>query len=94
MMAISAGAWAETSTLQQDEEGYYLLCTPQDWQDFAALVNEDSEPDAQARMTADIDLGDDQTMVGTVEHPYQGTFDGQGHTLTVNLDSYSTFDIG
>ena len=94
LMAMSARAWAETSTLQQDEEGYYLLCTPQDWQDFAALVNEDSEPDAQARMTADIDLGDDQTMVGTVEHPYQGTFDGQGHTLTVNLDSYSTFDIG
>ena len=68
-------------TLQQDAEGYYLLGSVQEWKDFAALVQ--TTPTAKARMTADIDLGDDQTMIGTEEHPYQGTFDGQGHRLTI-----------
>ncbi|MBR1499018.1 MAG: leucine-rich repeat protein [Bacteroidaceae bacterium] len=78
--------------LAQDEEGYYQIASANDWKLFAKLVG--TETVVNARMTADIDLGDDQTMVGTVEHPYQGTFDGQGHTLTVNLNSYYTFDIG
>ena len=35
-------------------------------------------------MTADIDLGDDQTMIGNNNsYPYSGIFDGQGYTLTV-----------
>ena len=45
-------------------------------------------PNVNARMTADIDLGDDQTMIGnTSSTPYRGTFDGQGHTLTVNINA-------
>jgi hypothetical protein len=32
-------------------------------------------------MTADVDLGNEQTKIGT----YKGVFDGQGHTLTVHL---------
>ena len=72
---LSTGGWA----LEQDGEGYYLLSSVQDWQDFAALVQ--TTPTANAKMTADIDLGDDQTMVGTEAVKYQGTFDGQGHTL-------------
>ena len=79
--------------LQQDADGYYLLGTLQNWRDFAALVN-GGTTNANARMTADIDLGDDQTVIGsttvsTTAHSlgsgahYQGIFDGQGHTLTV-----------
>ena len=70
--------------LAKDDEGNYLLATAADWKAFAALI--ETEPTANAKMTEDIDLGDDQTMVGTVEHPYQGTFDGGGHTLNVNYD--------
>ena len=80
------------SGLDIDEEGNYLIASADDWKAFAELII--IEPTANVKMTADIDLGDDQTMVGTVEHPYQGSFDGQGHTLTVNLSSYYTFDIG
>lgn len=80
-------------TLLKDAEGYYLLKTKRDWIDFAALVLE--EPEANARMIADIDLGDDQTKIGDdiaytnpstsyASNPYKGTFDGQGHKLTVN----------
>ena len=74
-----------TSELKQDEEEFYLIGTAADWKAFAelALVN----PKANARMTADIDLEDDQTMIGSVDDPskyYQGIFDGEAHTLNVN----------
>ena len=71
--------------LEQDAEDYYLLGSEWAWIDFAALVN-GGTTNANARMTADIDLGDDQTMIGTATIPYQGIFDGQGHTLTVNFN--------
>ena len=79
------GAWA----IEQDADGYYLIGSVQDWKDFSALVQ--STPAINARMTADIDLGDDLTMVGdgyasdaSKRIPFKGTFDGQGHTLTIN----------
>ena len=73
----------EPCSLEQDAEGYYLLGSVQDWKEFAALVN-GGNITANAKMTADIDLGDDQTMVGIESVYYQGIFDGQGHTLTVH----------
>ena len=69
--------------LQQDADGNYLIGSVLDWQDFAALVN-GGITNINAKMTADIDLGNDQTMIGSESTPYQGLFDGQGHTLTVN----------
>ena len=80
VVAFSVSTWA----LDKDADGYYLIGSVQDWKDFAALVNNGTEPMAKARMTADIDLSTDVTMVGTESIPYQGTFDGQGYTLTVN----------
>ena len=70
------------SFLEKDDDGYYLLGSLQDWKDFASLVQETTT--VNARMTADIDLGDDQTMIGTDNGRYSSTFDGQGHTLTVH----------
>ena len=73
--------------LEQDPDGYYLLGSVQDWKDFAALV--ETTPTANAKMTADIDLGDDQTKIGSDNGQivdYKGIFDGQGYTLTVNYD--------
>lgn len=77
--------------LTQDEDGYYLLGSAADWEAFATMVNNDDsyDTDFNARMTADIDLGDSQKVVGmpmsggSIKHEYYGTFDGQGHTLTV-----------
>ncbi len=71
--------------LPQDDDGYYLLGSADDWKAFATLASRN--PEANARMTADIDLGDDQTMIASVDDPekyYKGHFDGQGHTLNVN----------
>lgn len=74
------------SSLEKDAEGNYLLSSADDWKDFAAIVNTGTNPAANAKMTADIDLGGDQTMIGTLSVPYQGSFDGQGHMLTVAYD--------
>lgn len=71
------GVWA----LDRDMENYYILSSLQDWQDFAALAQ--TVPTINARMIADINLGDDQTMIGSESVPYEGIFDGQGHRLTV-----------
>jgi hypothetical protein len=68
----------------QDEDGNYLIGSVQDWKRFADIVK--TTPTANAKMVADVDLGDDQTMIGTVSVPYQGTFDGQGHKLNIAYD--------
>ena len=80
LLGYTSGAWA----IEQDSEGYYLIGSVQDWKNFAELVNSGTNTAANAKMVADVDLGDDQTMIGTSSMKYQGTFDGQAHTLTVN----------
>ena len=71
--------------IEQDGEGYYLIGSVEDWDAFAAIVAE--SPTANAKMTADVNLGDDQTHIGSlydgITPQYAGVFDGQGHTLTV-----------
>lgn len=86
--------WTETShpvTLnfaiggpEKDSEGRMILRSAADWKTFAELVN-GGQTGTSAIMAADIDLGDDSlVMAGTSAHPYAGTFDGNGHTLTFN----------
>lgn len=86
LLALLLGATAAFA-LEKDSEGYYLLGSVDDWRAFAELVNSNTNPAANAKMIADIDLGTDQTHIGQlnegVEPYYSGTFDGQGHTLTV-----------
>ena len=87
LLGISSGAWA----IEQDTDGYYLIGSAQDWKDFAGIVN-NTNPAANAKMTADIDLGDDQTHIGdnnNLSYAYCGVFDGQGHKLNVNYYSSS-----
>ena len=79
----SLSAWA----IEQDNDGYYLIGSATDWEEFAAIVL-NSNASANAKMIADVDLGDDQTRIGDVRGnesgaKYSGIFDGQGHTLTV-----------
>ena len=76
-LCFASGAWA----IETDGDGYYLIGSVQDWKDFATLV--ETTPNANAKLTADINLGDDQTKIGSESIPYKGTFDGQGYSLTV-----------
>ena len=52
------------------------------------MVNEDGQVDIDAVLTADVEYTNelDTLMVGTTENRYAGTFDGKGHTVTVNYD--------
>lgn len=83
--------------LNKDAEGYYLLGTVDDWRYFAAHVAA-GYSGAKARMTADIDLGDDPTTIGSgntnaanENFMFRGVFDGNGHTLTVNYNTSEGF---
>ena len=68
-----ANGWA-----LDEVDGCYQIGTAQDLVDFATLVNE-GKPEAQAVLTADIDLaGVEWTSISL----FRGTFDGQGHSIT------------
>ena len=79
MMVFSMSAYA-----LDKNDGVYQIGTADDLEEFAALVN-GGEVYANAVLTADIDRGIDGTMIGTNEKMYQGTFDGKGHTIKVNM---------
>ena len=74
------------------EKDCYEIASKADWQAFCALV-EDGQTAVDAKMTKDVDLGEDIAKVGTSNSPYGGTFDGQNHVLTVNWDAGSTNDV-
>lgn len=72
-----------------DDDGYLRIETEQDLKDFANIVN-DGDAEINARLHADITLTDN-TMIGCdfagVLRPYKGSFDGNGHTITVNYNT-------
>ena len=60
-----------------------VLRNAEDWKNFVQRVNNGESVDAI--MVADIDLGTEPlVMAGISNAPYQGTFEGNGHTLTFN----------
>ena len=94
--AERSGTWNDTNhavaikfrlgaSSQYDRQGRFVLRSADGWKTFAQLVN-GGQTRLGAIMAADIDLGTEMlTMVGNTEgNPYQGTFDGNGHTLTFN----------
>ena len=85
--AFSTAAWALSEV-----GGVYQIGTAADLVAFAELVN-GGEIYANAVLTADIDKGADGTMIGTAENKYSGTFDGAGHTITINMFSESSADL-
>ena len=79
LSVASTAAWALSEV-----NGVYQIGTAADLEEFAALVN-DGSVYASAVLTADIDRGIDGTMIGTSTNKYQGTFDGKGHTIKINM---------
>ena len=73
---IGMSAWA----LQKNTEGAYQIGSAEDLKAFAELVN-GGETHAWGQLTADIDYGTEQTMIGCNDYNYCGLFDGQGHTI-------------
>ncbi|MBQ7527776.1 MAG: dockerin type I repeat-containing protein [Bacteroidaceae bacterium] len=79
LCAVSTAAWALS-----EADGFYQIGTPEDYAEFAALVN-GGELKANAILTADIDLGTDIDSYKIYNGEYQGVFDGAGHTVTINF---------
>ena len=82
LSVVSTAAWALSEV-----NGVYQIGTAEDLVAFATLVNGDN-PYACAVLTADIvKPSDDVTMIGRDGQDFQGTFDGQGHTITIDMYS-------
>lgn len=72
----------------------FTIASADDWTTFATNVSK-GYTTLNAKLTADINLGEGTYagMIGTESKPYSGTFDGQGHTVTVNYTTYNTNNI-
>ena len=79
-------------TVSITEKDCYEIASKADWKAFCDIVGS-GQNTVDAKMTKDVDLGEDIAKVGTSNSPYGGTFDGQNHVLTVNWDAGSTNDV-
>ena len=68
------------------EGDVYILGNGQELQYFAKLVTS-GQTDINARLTADIDFSGYTEMIGTGDHPYAGTFDGNGYKITIRYNT-------
>ena len=59
------------------------IATKEDWKKFGELIRS-GEGNLNAKLTRDIDLGGDILKIGSESTGYFGTFDGQGHTITID----------
>ena len=91
-LVLVAPTWAQGGS--GDESETITIASKADWQAFCTRVN-DGETTLNAKMTADVDLGTEIVMVasGIDSDSYEGTFDGQGHTLSFNWDAGSMIGI-
>ena len=85
-LMLAAPAWSEDITIG----------SKYDWQQFCERLNSGRITGADVKLTADIDLGGDVITAGVDGYDYRGTFDGQGHSISVNWNvndgSVSLFD--
>jgi hypothetical protein len=83
--------------LSQDSAGNYLIQSVDDWNNLAICVDEGSDFAGKVfKMTADLGttanpvvrpIGRQMTSQKSSRMRFAGTFDGNGHTLTVNINS-------
>ena len=79
MLLTTMTAWSQDLTISSTE----------DWNTFANNVNNGTSYSGQTvKLNADISV---TTMVGTWDNPFNGTFDGGGHTLNVTLNNDSQY---
>ena len=79
MLTMAQTAWADDITISSTAE----------WNTFANNVNNGTSYSGQTvKLNADISV---TTMVGSWDNPFNGTFDGGGHTLSVTLNNDSQY---
>ena len=68
------------------EKDAYEIATKENWKTFCDLVD-NGQTRLNGRLTGNIDLGSNLWMLGSTNHRYGGTLDGQGHTLSINWNT-------
>ena len=94
---ISFEGFSASTTVNSDrtvrviinKNDYYAIASKENWKEFCNIVN-GGQTKLDAKMTRDVNLGDEIVMAGAGDHKYSGTFDGQEHTLTLNWNSSSS----
>ena len=95
MFAIGQTAWSQFSGGTGTSDNPYKIATAADWNTLATNVNNGTSTYSGVYFKMTDDIGTPQypitSSIGVdATKSFQGTFDGDGHTLTVNLgaDSY------
>ena len=78
-------------SLSTDATGDFIIASKADWEKFCSDINNGSTYSGQTvKLTADIS-GITTRTSNDLENPFCGTFDGQGHTMNLNI-SVTTSD--
>ncbi|MDO4511679.1 MAG: leucine-rich repeat protein [Bacteroidales bacterium] len=86
-------AWVNAAAIEKDSEGTYLIGSTADYEEFCDIVFT-GNPYANAKVTADGIEVKRCVGIGTEEFHYRGTFDGQGHTMVLNLNNTNNWNNG
>jgi len=82
----------DASHFEQTGENEYTIKTANGWNWFCFAVNYGLVPDGfngkTVKLATDVESSE---MAGTSNHPFKGTFDGQGKTLTFNRTAAEDF---
>ena len=97
LAVCAASAWATNGTLQGNgsTDTPYTISDVADWNALAAFIAENNSNYAGADKHFQLDpLFDNAnnpitTPIGDIDHPFQGYFNGNGRTLTVNINNTS-----
>ena len=79
---VPQGAWA-LDTVNLEGKTYYVLRNSNDWIQFRDLVDSSNGKEVNAIMDADFSIQNSIALNNGVY--YNGTFNGNGHTLNVNI---------
>ena len=87
-MITATGAWADMPA-DGSAENPYIINNATDWATFAADINAGNNLYACYKLADDFDNSSSpvSVMVGSQDNPFRGTFDGNGKTLYVNIES-------
>lgn len=77
------GAWADLRTMVIGDVNYYVLNDADDWYTFSKLVDQSGGKQVNAIMNSNITVNTSIALADGVY--YTGTFNGNGHTLNVNI---------
>ncbi len=68
-----------------DGKDYMLITTTEDWNKFVARV-EAAQGKSEVNAIMDADITVDKSCAESASYPFRGTFNGNGHTLTANIN--------